>query len=51
MTTSFSGGFHRSCKSARRARRQREKRMDYLHGDGAAISVAKFRVYDYQYVL
>ena len=25
MTTSISGGFHCSCKSARRARRQREK--------------------------
>ena len=32
-----SRGFHCSCKSARRARRQREKRMEYLHGDGAAI--------------
>ena len=37
MTTSISWGFHCSCKSARRARRQREKKMECLHGDGAAI--------------
>ena len=27
----------RACNSARRARRQREKKMECLHGDGAAI--------------
>ena len=30
-------GFPLFCKSARRARRQREKKMKCLHGDGAAI--------------
>ena len=30
-------GFHCFCKSARRALRQREKKMKYLHVDGAAI--------------
>ena len=29
--------FHCSCKSARRARRQREKKMECLHDDSAAI--------------
>ena len=30
------GVFHRFCKSARRASRQREKIMERLHSDGSA---------------
>ena len=36
MTTSISWVFHRFCKSARSARRQREKKMERLHIDGSA---------------
>ena len=34
--TSISGVFHRFCKSARSAHRQREKLMECLHNDGSA---------------
>ena len=33
MITSISGGFHRFRKSAKSARRQRENKMECLHGD------------------
>ena len=38
MTTSISWVFHRFCKSARSARRQREKKMERLHIDGFSLA-------------